>query len=78
MNDPGCPHPESDCVDIDSASMLLLWCSICGSLRVYDGTWRAPAGIVLPGWTCPCGVFNGHGKEPIAECRHCGGPRRTI
>lgn len=34
-------------------------------------------GLTLPGWTCPCGCFNGEAKEPIEECRACG-LRRAI
>lgn len=29
------------------------------------------AGLLLPGWTCACGVFNGSMKS-LKECRCCG------
>jgi hypothetical protein len=32
----------------------------------------ANPGLVLPGWTCVCGVFNGAGKEVLVSCRSCG------
>jgi hypothetical protein len=39
------------------------------------GTWRTTAmtdGILLPGWDCACGGFNGSGKEELQTCRFCG------
>lgn len=30
------------------------------------------SGILLPGWTCPCGRFNGAEKEWRTECSVCG------
>ena len=35
------------------------------------------AGIVLPGFTCACGVFTGFEKEAHVCCRACGAPRST-
>jgi hypothetical protein len=35
------------------------------------------AGIVLPGWTCSCGGFNGSEIELHEACRGCGKPRPT-
>jgi len=29
------------------------------------------AGILLPGWTCSCGTFNGAAKERLERCRSC-------
>lgn len=43
-----------------------------------DGTPVIERGLLLPGWFCPapeCGVFNGEAKEPLDECRCCGGAR---
>jgi len=31
--------------------------------------------LILPGWRCDCGCFNGEAKETLPACRHCGGPR---
>jgi hypothetical protein len=28
--------------------------------------------MILPGWTCSCGVFCGEGKSALAKCRACG------
>lgn len=35
-------------------------------------------GIVLPGFTCACGVFNGDEKERRTTCRSCDAPRPTV
>jgi len=35
------------------------------------------AGILLRGWHCRCGAFNGSEKAPRAECRACGKARPT-
>lgn len=32
-------------------------------------------GILLPGWWCACGAFNGEEKEARATCRACDGAR---
>jgi hypothetical protein len=32
-------------------------------------------GIVLPGWWCPCGCFNGAAKEWMPRCRACDAAR---
>jgi hypothetical protein len=84
MIDTDCLHPEAELVVIVAESTFVSWCSICGSLRdnrgghgIPAGTWRAPAGVVLPGWTCACGGFNGCLKEWLSECRGCGLPRGT-
>ena len=34
--------------------------------------------MILPGWTCSCGVFSGEGKERIAKCRACGKDRPEV
>ena len=34
--------------------------------------------MILPGWTCSCGVFSGEGKECIAKCRACGKDRPEV
>jgi len=34
--------------------------------------------MILPGWTCTCGVFNGEGKEQQLKCRACDGIRPGI
>ena len=34
--------------------------------------------MILPGWTCSCGMFSGEDKECIAKCRVCGAERPTI
>jgi hypothetical protein len=80
----GCPHPESAIVTIETDMTVVWWCSLCGSIEDNNGehgapacTWRAPTGIVLPGWMCACGVFNGSLKELLATCRLCGTPRLT-
>ena len=31
------------------------------------------SGILLLGWHCRCGCFNGTAKEFLRECRACGG-----
>jgi hypothetical protein len=73
VTDTGCPHPESDAVEVG----LRVWCRMCGSLRVL-GTWVAPRSLVLPGWHCTkCGTFNGAAKELRTECRSCGAPFTT-
>ena len=36
---------------------------------------KAPEGILLPGWRCSCGIFNGEAKDRVTACRACGGPR---
>lgn len=38
---------------------------------------RAAKGILLPGWTCSCGVFNGSAKQLLTHCRTCGKERPT-
>ncbi|MDE2022227.1 MAG: hypothetical protein KGI71_04955 [Patescibacteria group bacterium] len=38
---------------------------------------RAAKGILLPGWTCSCGCFNGSAKELRSTCRTCGAARPT-
>jgi len=84
MTDTGCPHPESDLVTIEADQTVVWWCPLCGSIRdnngdhgAQTGTWRAPSGLVLPGWTCSvCQVMNGSLKELLTECRSCGAPRR--
>lgn len=73
----GCQHPDTDTIHVaGSGKVFAVWCSICGSLRDVHGNWRAPRAVVLPGWTCACGTFNGSGKELLDACRHCGSPRR--
>lgn len=47
------------------------WCSSCGAFTAAGYEWRAPASLVLPGWTCECGVFNGSLKG-LTKCRCCG------
>ena len=32
-------------------------------------------GLLLPGWHCPCGCFNGAAKEWLTHCRACGAER---
>jgi len=82
MTDTGCPHPESELVTIESGLTVVWWCAFCGSIRDNNGdhgaqacAWRAPSGVVLPGWTCSCGGFNGSVKELLPACRGCGLPR---
>lgn len=78
MSDSGCLHPDSELVVIPDGETLVSWCALCGSIR-YAGTWRAPSGLVLPGWTCgECQVLNGCVKELLTECRGCGAPRRRL
>ena len=84
MSDTGCPHPESDVVDIGDGSTIAHWCMLCGSLRddngylASAGEWIAPTGLVLPGWTClSCGAMNGSLKAVLPTCRGCGVPRGT-
>lgn len=36
------------------------------------------AGISLPGWTCPCGCFNGEAKERLDLCRACALRREVV
>ena len=85
MIDTGCPHPDAEVVDIGvphddlgGRVTIATWCPICGSVKDHtaDGSWRAPSGVVLPGWTCSeCQTFNGAGKELLTECRHCNAAR---
>lgn len=35
-------------------------------------------GIVVPGWTCACGAFNGAAKEILLNCRRCEGPNPLL
>jgi hypothetical protein len=32
------------------------------------------SGLVLPGWFCTCGVFNGEARTSLDACRACGYP----
>lgn len=73
MTDTGCPHPEPALLQVRGPIGRVAWCRLCGSLR-RGGAWTAPSCIVLPGWTCPCGAFNGSAKELLPECRGCGAP----
>jgi hypothetical protein len=81
--DTGCEHPFSEIVVIGADLTLVHWCTLCGSIRDNNGdhgapagTWRAPGGVVLPGWTCSaCGGMNGSAKELLKECRGCDAPR---
>lgn len=83
MTEPLCPHPESGVVVVRAMLTIVQWCPLCGSIRENNhdgaaptGAWRAPDGIVLPGWKCPgCGAFCGAAKELLSECRACGVPR---
>jgi hypothetical protein len=34
--------------------------------------------MILPGWTCTCGVFNGEGKEVQSKCRACDTSRLEV
>ena len=34
--------------------------------------------MILPGWTCSCGVFCGEGKERQAKCRACEAERPEV
>jgi hypothetical protein len=34
--------------------------------------------MILPGWTCACGVFNGEGKEVLSRCRACNTSRLEV
>jgi hypothetical protein len=34
--------------------------------------------MILPGWTCTCGVFNGEGKEVLNRCRACDSHRIEV
>jgi hypothetical protein len=85
VRDTGCSHPNSDVIRFDRhPSVRISWCSLCGSIRDEWGdhgaaaSWRAPGGIVLPGWTCSvCGVLNGLLKELLPACRSCGTPREV-
>lgn len=77
MSDTGCSHPENSVEDIDADYTMFRWCGLCGSLHMpTEGgghAWRAPSGLVLPGWTCAsCSAFNGGAKEELGECRCCG------
>jgi hypothetical protein len=47
----------------------------CSELLLEARSLRA--NLVLPGWTCASGSFNGAAKEVLAECRHCGKARPT-
>jgi hypothetical protein len=77
-----CQHPDP--VVVEDECTFLRWCPACGSVcnnndvpGLRAGEWRAPSGILLPGWTCgACGTFNGSGKELLEACRHCERPRR--
>jgi len=84
MSDAGCPHPDSEVVIVQWDLVIVRWCPLCGSINdnsgahgAEPGTWRSPAGVVLPGWTCTrCFTFNGCVKELLTECRSCGTPRK--
>jgi len=86
MIDTGCPHPDDEVILLyDGDCTLVSWCTLCGSIQDNNGnhgapagSWRAPGGVVLPGWTCAaCSGFNGSGKELLSTCRGCGVPRGT-
>lgn len=52
----------------------------CGAAYVVGylhGVAAAPRldGILLPGWDCKCGAFNGCAREQRTECRSCGAKR---
>lgn len=79
-----CQHPDAEVVTVEDEYTFLQWCSLCGSIcdnngahGAAAGVWRSPDGLVLPGWTCRCGIFNGSSKELLTECRSCGTPRLT-
>jgi hypothetical protein len=79
VSDGGCQHPESEVDILEVLEMhAVYWCTLCGSVRVGGGAWRAPTGIVLPGWRCAhCRGFNGSAKELLTECRCCGTRRKS-
>lgn len=92
MSVTGCEHPDADVVVLHASEYGgVEWCSLCGSVRdclndpsATGGDWRAPSGLLLPGWVCGsvkggvrCGAFNGSAKEVLTECRACGTPRLT-
>jgi hypothetical protein len=55
---------------VESITKLLEDCNTLAKVKSKEG-------LYLPGWTCSgCGVFNGEAKEPLIECRGCGG-RKT-
>ncbi len=85
MNTTGCAHPESDVLVLHASNHeIVKWCGLCGSVFDSNGnheaeprTWRAPASIVLLGWTCSkCQTFNGAEKELHDICRGCEAPRK--
>ena len=47
-------------------------CHVSVSVRIPQ-----PGDLVMPGWTCGCGTFNGQGRFQQDHCRnvHCGQPR---
>lgn len=78
MREGDCKHPESEMVVVSAGDTFMSWCSTCGSIwdnngdhGAAAGSWRAPSGLVLPGWTCACGIFTGSMKG-ATECRCCG------
>jgi hypothetical protein len=80
-----CPYHATtgEVVAIDAGETFVLWCPFCGAIcdnngehDAPPGQWRAPDGVVLPGWKCKqCGSFNGCAKELLPDCRSCGVPR---
>lgn len=51
-----------------------------GGIEVPCIAWKAPSGLLLPGWTCKkpdCRAFNGSAKEVLTHCRACDTPRLT-
>jgi len=86
MSITGCTHPETDVVVLGHiGGGGVRWCQLCGSVRdALWREWRAPSGLLLPGWTCaavkdgvPCRAFNGAAKEVLTVCRACDTPRRS-
>ncbi len=66
-----CAHPDELRLRVTTREH---WCGACGSIY-WNDKWIAPSALMLPGWTCACGVFNGCARMELTECRSCGAPR---
>ncbi len=46
-------------------------CRLRASLNILEELIKSPDMLIIKGWFCKCGIFNGEEKERLNNCRCC-------